>query len=134
VNEHLSQEEIDTLLKGVDSGEIDTESSLAQASGDVVPYDLASQDLTLGKHLLALNMVNERFTRSFEKNISSMLRRTAEVSAVGVQVMRFSEFQNNLQMPISLNLININPLHGVGLFVIESDLVFSTVDNFFGGN
>ena len=134
MNENLSQEEIDTLLKGVDSGEIDTESSRLSASGEVVPYELGSQDLTVGKHMPALDMVNERFTRSFEKSISSMLRRTAEVSAVGIQVMRFSDFQSNLQVPTSLNLININPLHGVGLFVIDSALVFSTVDNFFGGN
>jgi flagellar motor switch protein FliM len=134
VNENLSQEEIDTLLHGVDSGEINTESNRMPTYGEVVPYDLGSQDLTPGKHLPALDMVNERFTRSFEKSISSMLRRTAEVSAVGVQMMRFSDFQNNLQLPTSLNLININPLHGVGLFVIESELVFSTVDNFFGGN
>lgn len=134
MNENLSQEEIDTLLKGVDSGEISTESSRLSSSGEVVPYELGSHDLSIAKHLPALDMVNERFTRSFEKSISSMLRRTADVSAAGVQVMLFSDFQKKLQIPTSLNLISINPLHGTGLFVIEPELVFSTVDNFFGGN
>ena len=134
MNENLSQEEIDTLLKGVDSGEISTGSGRLHASGEVVPYELGIQDLSVVKHLPALDMVNERFTRSFEKSISSMLRRTVDVSAEGVQIMRFSDFQEKLQIPTSLNLININPLHGAGLFVIEPELVFSTVDNFFGGN
>lgn len=121
-------------MEGVDSGEISTNSGKLPASGEVVPYELGSQDLSIAKHLPALDMVNERFTRCFEKNISGMLRRAANVTAAGVQVMRFSDFQKNLQIPTSLNLININPLHGAGLFVIEAELVFSTVDNFFGGN
>jgi len=134
VNENLSQEEIDTLLKGVDSGEVSTESSRLSASGEVVPYELGSQDLSIAKHLPVLDMVNERFTRSFEKSISAMLRRTVDVTSAGVQVMRYSDFQKNLQIPTSLNIVNINPLHGAGLFVIDSELVFSTVDNYFGGN
>ncbi len=134
MNEHLSQEEIDTLLKGVDSGEVNTRSDRLSTNGEVVPYDLGSQDLSIGNHLPALDMVNERFIRSFEKSISNMLRRPTDVSAVGVKVMRFSEFLKNLQTPTSLNLISINPLHGTGLFVIEPEMVFSTVDIFFGGN
>jgi flagellar motor switch protein FliM len=37
-------------------------------------------------------------------------------------------------MPASLNLIDVNPLRGTGLCVIDPKLVFATVDNFFGGD
>jgi len=134
VNEHLSQEEIDTLLKGVDSGEIGSGSDRLSADGEVLSYELGSQDLTHGSHLPAMDLVNERFARSFEKNVSSMLRRSVEVSVEGVKMLRFSDFMNKLQTPTNLNLVNINPLRGTGMLVIEPELVVSTVDNFFGGD
>ena len=134
MNEHLSQEEIDTLLKGVDSGEVSTESGRLSAAGEVIPYELGSQDLTHGSHIPAMDMVNERFARRFEKSMSNMIRRSVEVSVEGVQLQKFKDFSGNLKTPANLNLININPLHGSGLFVIEPELVLSTVDNFFGGD
>ena len=134
MNEHLSQEEIDTLLKGVDSGEISTGSDRLSASGEAVPYELGSQDLAHGNHSPAMDLVNERFARSLEKNIGNMLRRSAEVNVEGTKISRFSDFTGQLKTPTNLNLININPLHGTGLFVVESALVLSTVDNYFGGD
>lgn len=134
MNEHLSQEEIDTLLKGVDSGEIDTNSKRTATSGEVMPYELGVQDLTHGVHLPAMDRVNGHFARSFEKNLSTMLRRTVEVSAEGIKLHRFGDFATSLKVPTNLNLININPLHGTGLFVIETELVLTAVDNYFGGD
>ena len=63
-----------------------------------------------------------------------MLRRTVEVSAVGVKMVKFSEYVRGLFMPTNLNLINIKPLRGTGLFVMDPKLVFAMVDNFFGGD
>lgn len=134
MNEHLSQEEIDTLLKGVDNGEIDTKSERLAARGEVVPYEFGSQDLTDDCHLPAMDRANERFARAFEKSISTMLRKSVEVVADGVRLVKFVEFTASLKTPINLNLVSINPLHGAGLFVIEPDLVLTTVDNFFGGD
>jgi len=121
-------------LKGVDSGAIGSGSDRLSANGEVLPYELGSQDLTHGSHLPAMDLVNERFARSFEKNISSMLRRSVEVSVEGIKMLRYSDFMNNLQTPTNLNLVSINPLRGTGMLVIEPELVLSTVDNFFGGD
>jgi flagellar motor switch protein FliM len=37
-------------------------------------------------------------------------------------------------VPTNLNLVKIMPLRGTGLIVLDPKLVFTTVDNFFGGN
>ena len=132
MNEHLSQDEIDTLLHGVDSGAVDTETDVAD--GDAVPYDLASQDRIIRGRMPTLDMVNERFTRYMRISMYNMLRRTTEITAVGVKMVKFSEYIRGLFMPTNLNLINIRPLRGTGLFVIDPNLVFATVDNFFGGD
>jgi len=40
----LSQEEVDVLLKGLSGGEIDTDRTEHHEPGDILPYDLTSQD------------------------------------------------------------------------------------------
>jgi flagellar motor switch protein FliM len=62
-----------------------------------------------------------------------MLRRSADISVSGVQMLKFSEFVNSLFVPTSLNITRILPLRGKSLFVLDPKLVFSVVDNFFGG-
>jgi len=134
VNEHLSQEEIDTLLNGVDGGDIDTEPDRLADDGTAQSYDLGSQDRIIRGRMPTLDMVNERFTRNMRISMFNMLRRTTEVAVSGVKIVKFSEYVRGLFMPTSLNLINIKPLRGTGLFVIDPKLVFATVDNFFGGD
>ncbi len=134
MNEHLSQDEIDTLLNGVDSGDVDTEPDRLAEDGEAVVYDLGSQDRIIRGRMPTLDMVNERFTRYMRISMFNMLRRTTEVVVSGVKIVKFSEYVRGLYMPTSMNLININPLRGTGLFVIDPKLVFATVDNFFGGD
>lgn len=134
MNEHLSQDEIDTLLHGVDNGEIDVEPDRLAADGEAMPYDLGSQDRIIRGRLPTLEMVNERFARNLRISMFNMLRKTAEVSVEGVKMTKFSEYTRSLLMPTNINLINIDPLRGTGLFVMDPRLVFSIVDNFFGGD
>jgi flagellar motor switch protein FliM len=81
-----------------------------------------------------LEMINERFARYYRTSLFSMLRRTADISASGVQMLKFSEFVHTLFVPTSLNLVRIHPLRGKGLCVLDPKLVFSVVDNYFGGS
>lgn len=133
MNEHLSQDEIDALLNGVDSGDVDT-SSDGMDTGDTASYDLGSQDRIIRGRMPTLDMINERFTRTLRISMFNMLRRTIEITTMGVDMIKFSEYVGGLFMPTSLNLVSINPLRGTGLCVLDPKLVFATVDNFFGGD
>ena len=53
---------------------------------------------------------------------------------VGVETMKFSEYTHSLFVPTSLNLIRVKPLRGTALCIFEPRLVFTVVDNFFGGD
>jgi len=64
----------------------------------------------------------------------NLLRRSADVSVGGVQVMKFGEYIHSLYVPTSLNLVKIKPLRGTSLFILDAKLVFKLVDNFFGGD
>lgn len=128
----LSQEEIDALLHGVDDGDINIESDIVQ--GDFSDYDLTSQDRIIRGRMPTLELINERFARHTRVSLFNMLRRSAEVSIGGVQVQKFGEYIQTLYVPTSLNMVRMQPLRGMALFVFEAKLVFKLVDNFFGGD
>ncbi len=132
MSEILSQDEIDALLDGVDNGAVDTEPE--PAPGGVRPLDLTSQERIVRGRLPTLEMINERFARHFRVSLFNMLRRSPELSVVGVESLKFSEYLHKLYVPTNLNLIRVRPLRGMALLVLEPRLVFTVVDNFFGGD
>jgi len=81
-----------------------------------------------------LEMVNERYARLFRISLFNLLRRSAEISVGGVQMLKFSEYVHSLFVPTSLNMVRIKPLRGTALFVLDPKLVFMVVDNYFGGD
>ncbi|HHH36384.1 MAG TPA: flagellar motor switch protein FliM [Gammaproteobacteria bacterium] len=133
VNDLLTQDEIDALLHGVSSGDVETESDEPVEEGGAIAYDFTSQDRIVRGRLPTLEMINERFARYMRISYFNMLRRTAEISVAGVQMLKFSEYVHSLFVPASLNMIKVAPLRGTGLVVFDPKLVFITVDNFFGG-
>ena len=77
----LSQDEIDALLHGVDSGAVSTEPDFAP--GEARPYDFATQDRIVRGRMPTLEMVNERFARLIRIGIFNLLRRSPEISVRG---------------------------------------------------
>lgn len=128
----LSQDEIDALLHGVDDGDIDTEDDVDEEG--IRSYDLASQDRIVRGRMPTLEMINERFARYTRISLFNLLRRNADVSTGGVQIMKFGEYIHTLYVPTSLNIVKFRPLRGAGLFIFDAKLVFKLVDNFFGGD
>jgi len=133
VQDLLSQDEIDALLHGVDDGDVDTDDDDVDAEG-VRNYDLASQDRIVRGRMPTLEMINERFARYTRISLFNLLRRNADVSTGGVQIMKFGEYIHTLYVPTSLNIVKIRPLRGACLFIFDAKLVFKLVDNFFGGD
>ncbi|MEC7941123.1 MAG: flagellar motor switch protein FliM [Pseudomonadota bacterium] len=129
----LSQDEIDALLHGVDDVE-EVEDVLETDNDSAVNYDFSSQDRIVRGRMPTLELINERFARHMRISLFNMLRKTAEVSINGVQMMKFGEYQNTLYVPTSLNMVRFRPLKGTALITMEARLVFILVENFFGGD
>lgn len=130
----LSQDEIDALLHGVDDVE---EEEVEEDSGDSdgpSDYDFSSQDRIVRGRMPTLEMVNERFARHMRISLFNMMRKTAEVSINGIQMIKFGEYVHTLFVPTSLNMVRFRPLKGTALITMEARLVFILVDNFFGGD
>ncbi len=134
MSEILSQNEVDALLRGVSDGQVVTETDFPEEEGEAVPYDLTSQEKIIRGRLPTLEIINQMFSRLFRNSFSSLMRKSADVSAVSSDSLKFGEFLRSLPVPSSLHVFRMEPLRGFGLMVIESRLVFALVDNFFGGS
>ncbi|UTV27022.1 flagellar motor switch protein FliM [Photobacterium atrarenae] len=128
----LTQDEIDALLHGVD--DVEDEDGGGQPEAGVVQFDFSSQDRIVRGRMPTLELINERFARHMRISLFNMLRKTAEVSINGVQMIKFGEYQNTLYVPTSLNMVRFRPLKGTALITMEARLVFILVENFFGGD
>ena len=133
INDLLSQDEIDALLHGVDSGSVDT-AEPAPPPGEARSYDFASQDRIIRGRMPTLEMVNERFARLWRIGLFNLIRRSSELSVRGIELIKFGDYLHSLYVPTNLNLVRFKPLRGTGLIVFEPTLVFTVVDNFFGGD
>ncbi|EEF79339.1 flagellar motor switch protein FliM [Methylophaga thiooxydans] len=133
VHDILSQDEVDALLNGLGDGEVETSSAQEDDSGAPRDYDFGNEERIIRGRMPTLEMINERFGRYLRISLFDMLRRSAEISVSGIQVMKFSEYMHTLFVPTSLNLIHLHPLRGTGLIVLEPKLVFTILDNYFGG-
>lgn len=139
----LSQSEVDALLAAVSEGEIAATDPAEGGGGEapagpkddriVVAYDLTSQDRIIRGRLPQLDVIYEKFMRSFRVSLSSALRKIATLNHASTDFLKFGEFINTQPMPTCMSVLRFNALRGSVLLVIESKLAYALVDNFFGG-
>jgi flagellar motor switch protein FliM len=79
-------------------------------------------------------VINDRFARLLRIGLFNFMRRSPDIGVGPVRVLKYSEFVRNLVVPTNLNIVQMKPLRGSALFVIDPGLVFTVVDNMFGGD
>jgi flagellar motor switch protein FliM len=126
----LGQDEIDALINGAKQ---DAAAEAPAAAGEAQSFDFGRSARIVRGRMPTLEMINDRFARSFRTTIYNMLRRTAVVAPASLQFIKFGDYVNRLKLPTSLNLCQFEPLRGTGLIVLDPNLVFAIVDLFFGG-
>lgn len=130
----LSQDEIDALLKGVVSGEVDTTPKEEPPNpGGATTYDLFNQERIIRGRMPTMEMITDRFIRRQSVAWTNLLREAVDFVVVGTQVVKYGEFLKKIPMPSSLNVFHMPPLRGNALFVMDAFLVYLIVDYFFGG-
>jgi len=129
----LSQDEVDSLLDGISTGKVETETAVPERDEEVLVYDFRRQDGHANLRMPTLDMINERFVGALRTDLSAATRSVVDVNISSTESVKFGEFCRSLPLPTSLNIFKIEPLIGFSLLVLEGPLVFSFVDTFFGG-
>ncbi|MEW6219237.1 MAG: flagellar motor switch protein FliM [Thermodesulfobacteriota bacterium] len=131
----LSQDEVDALLKGITGGEIEEveEPIDAEALG-YTPYDFTRQDRLVQIKMPALEVINDAFLRALRTSLSTALRRIIDITTVPMELDRFGNFIRTLPVPSSLQIFKMDPFRGHALLVMEPRVVFAFVESFLGGS
>lgn len=135
----LSQDEVDALLSAVnDDSDADASADFddeydEEESDNIQPYDLTNQDRVIRGRMPILEIIYERFIRSFRVSLSNSLRKISTISMISTDLLKFGEFVNTLPIPSCMCIMRFNELRGPALLVFESKLAYAIIDSYFGG-
>lgn len=135
----LSQDEVDALLNAVNDGDEETEgggvetAEVEEIDENVQPYDLTNQDRVIRGRMPILEIIYERFIRTFRVSLSNSLRKISTISMISTDLLKFGEFVNTLPIPSCMCIMRFNELRGPALLVFESKLAYAIIDSYFGG-
>ncbi len=130
----LSQDEVDALLKGISGGEIEEPETVAEAAVSHSTYDFSRQQGISQLKMPAMDVINDAFLRAMRNSLANSLRRIIDITAVPMELERFGAFVRTLPVPSSLQIFKMEPFRGNALFVLEPKLVFALVETFLGGS
>jgi flagellar motor switch protein FliM len=130
--EVLSQEEIDTLVKGVENNAVDT--SAGENSGVIRDFDFAAQERIVSGRMAGLNGINERFIRTARGSFMNLLRRNVDISVLDLSTLKSGEYFSSLSAPTCINLVRMRPLLGTACIILSYKMVYLIVNFLFGGD
>ena len=128
----LSEDELKALSEGVADGSIAVDTGY-NTQTKVKKHDLAAEDSSLGINLSSVEMINERFIRLFRLGLVEVLRSTPKCNPNKVEIIKYGDYLKGKTAPLAVNMIRLNPLRGHSLVVIDPDIIFQSLDVFFGG-
>lgn len=135
LSEILSQNEIDSLLDALTTGEVDV-SDIKDESKEkkIKKYDFKSPKKLAKDQLRTLHMMHENFARVLNTFFSGYLRTFVQIDVLSVEELSYYEFSNSISNPAMLSIINFMPLPGDIIFDISTRLCYSMIDRILGGD
>ncbi|HTM08472.1 MAG TPA: FliM/FliN family flagellar motor switch protein [Verrucomicrobiae bacterium] len=140
----LSQDEVDSLLRGiaeeavevsetVDPGQAAEKGGAPSGVSEIQPYNFLRGEITARGRLPGLEIIFNKFTRRLHTIFGSELGKSVDAGFEDMDVMLYENLIKRFPLPSSIHLVRLEPLRGLGLFVIEARLAYAMVDIFFGG-
>lgn len=133
MGEVLSQNEIDSLLAALSTGELDVDEMQDKGDRQVKNYDFKRPAKFSKEHLRTLEIIYEHYGRLLATNLPVYLRKNVQVTVASSETVTFSEFTNALSNPVILGIINFQPLGGNIILDLAANLGFAIIDRMLGG-
>lgn len=134
MGEVLSQNEIDSLLAALSTGELDVEAMGGAEEKQVKNYDFSRPTKFSKEHLRTLEIIFEHYSRLISTNLPLYLRKNVQVTVASSETVTFSEFSNALSNPVILGIINFEPLNGNIIIDLATNLGYAMIDRMLGGS
>ena len=129
----LSQNEIDSLLAALSSGELDVDEIKESGEKQVKDYDFARPSKFSKEHLRTLEIIFEHYGRLLSTHLPVYLRKNVQIEVMNSEAVTYQEFSNALSNPVLLGIINFAPLQGSIIIEMATNLGYAMVDRMLGG-
>lgn len=133
MGEVLSQNEIDSLLQALSSGELDVDEIKDAGEKQVKDYNFARPAKFSKEHLRTLEIIFEHYGRLLSTSLPVYLRKNIQIEVMNSEAVTYSEFSNALSNPVILSIVNMSPLKGSIIMELASNLGYAIVDRMLGG-
>lgn len=132
--EVLSQNEIDSLLSALSSGDVDVEEMKKETDDHQVKiYDFRRPDKLSKEQMRTLQMIHENLARSLTTILSTQLRTMVDFDIASIEQITYEEFTRSLPEPTIIGISDLEPFKGQFIFEINPDIGFAVIDRLFGG-
>lgn len=143
----VSQDDIDALMgfgddsvtpeTAAEDEERQNQGSLSSAVTErygVTSLDLLNQDRVTRSRMPTMEVLNDRFARSFRASLFNYLRVNADILPVSAQLQKYGDFISKISLPSYFVMVSMTPLRGSMLFIMDPYLCYAIIEAFFGGN
>jgi flagellar motor switch protein FliM len=132
--EVLSQNEIDSLLSALTSGDVNVEEMKKESEDKGVKvYDFRRPDKLSKEQMRTLQMIHENLSRILTTLLSSQLRSMVDFEVASIEQLSYEEFIRSLPEPTIIGICEIEPFKGQFIFEINPNIGFTIIDRLFGG-
>lgn len=135
MSEVLSQQEIDQLLSGINSGEI-KEDQLGdfRKNREVFDYDFRRPNRVSKDQLKTIRTLHENFSEVFGFFLASKLQTMATIDLIAVDQLRYSEYVLSITNPSCIYIFDIKETEGRAVMELTPELVMVIVERLLGGS
>jgi flagellar motor switch protein FliM len=131
--EVLSQNEIDSLLSALSSGEISEEEIQKEEKHKIKVYDFKSPQKFSKEHIRTLEIIHENYARIISNYLIAQLRVNVKAKVESIQQITYEEFIRSIPNPTVLTLFKLPPLEENILFEMNPTFAFRIIDILLGG-
>ncbi|MCA1009243.1 flagellar motor switch protein FliM [Halobacillus halophilus] len=132
--EVLSQNEIDSLLSALSTGEMDAEElKNEEKERKVRSYDFKRALRFSKDQIRSLSRIHENFSRLLTTYFSAHLRTYVNIEVASVDQLPYEEFIRSIPTMTILNIFSVSPLEGRILLEINPNVAYAMMDRVLGG-
>jgi flagellar motor switch protein FliM len=130
----LSQNEIDELLKALNTGEINVlDIQTSNKEKKIRTHDFRRPSKFAKDHLKTLNIIHDNYARLVTNFLTGYMRTLVQVDVVTVETLAYSDFSNSIPDPAILSVVDFSPLSGSIIFELSPSIAYALIDRILGG-
>lgn len=132
--EVLSQNEIDSLLSALTSGEMDAEDlKKEEVEKKIRNYDFKRALRFSKDQIRSLTRIYENYARLLTTYFSAQLRTFVQISIASVDQLPYEEFIRSIPKMTILNVFTASPLEGRMVMEVNPNIAYAMLDRLLGG-